>query len=247
MIGDIGLAPAAVESAHPTFTVRRFCPCESPARTLIVFDDELIGDAAISAARGRTIDGTLTDTELVLIGFGQSKFAALHQLRGQYFTFVEADLSVVGMVTTGAAAQLAAFVRDDVLGDCQREIGLIGYSLSALFAIDLLCQLGDRCNYLAMLSPSLWLDTQAETRLAGTLARRPETGLFLCAGGKEDQPIPADTLTMCERVAAQGTRLEAQFGSRAAHSVYPEADHTGIILAGMDRAITEFGKLPPQR
>ena len=60
---SLNLHPTKREIAGP-FSIRRYCAHPAPVRTIMFLDDELIGDAAIAAARARTIDGTLQAIEL---------------------------------------------------------------------------------------------------------------------------------------------------------------------------------------
>ena len=238
--GQVALRPIKLETADATFTVRRFRPTPQPSRTLIILDDELIGDAMIAAARLRAIDGSLPDTELLLVGFGDTEYGSLHQRRGASFTFAPCDLSLVGIETTGSASELSGFLREQVLPQCQSDIGLVGYSLSGLFAIDAIGALDGRCSYLAALSPSLWLDQTAEDRLAKKMAEDGNLRVFLGVGESEDDPIPGDDLSMQARVSRTGEELRRRFGERALIQIYARADHISVVLHAADRAILEF-------
>lgn len=244
---EVDLIATALPTGHPRFSLRRYRPVARPRRTLIVFDDELIGDAAIAACRLRTIDGSLADTELLLVGFGENRFAELHQRRGAGLTFFAHDLSIVGIEQTGTGRELAEFIRDEVQSLCAGEIGLLGYSLSGLFAIDLAREMAGSCSYLALLSPSLWLDVAVQDRLLDHMGKCHQLRVFLRVGGKEEQPIPGDRLTMCERVSAFGELLRSRYGERVEVRALADADHTSVILHAVDRALLSFQQdLPAQ-
>ena len=129
----IRLKPSELE-LHGPFTLRRYEPVPEPKRTIFVLDDNLIGDAAIAALRARTISSHLDDVELLLVGFDAEDFGTLDPLRGEYLTFGEYDLGFAALPKTGGAGELDAFLKGLAHAESSL-VGLLGYSLSAAFAM----------------------------------------------------------------------------------------------------------------
>lgn len=231
---------------HPTnrtamgpFTFRRYAPQRKVERSLIVLDDELIGDAAISATRARTIDGTINGFELILVGFGVDRFGSLHRARGRYLTHDEHDLTIVGMPETGEGEFFQQFIVDNILPLTQAPIGLLGYSLSGAFAIELFAQF-EMIDRVGLISPSLWIDDGLAGKLSFSADRRRGSGIFLTVGGHEIEIVANDGKTMCEQINEASEQIGQKWGSHLDYRPIAAADHTSIISNAMDLAITFF-------
>ena len=232
---DITLRPTARETFGP-FTLRRYRPFSETERTILVLDDDFIGDAAIAAARARSIVGAIAGVELVLVGFDAACFGPLHQARGAYLTHREFDLSMVGMTATGQGEALEDFVTDPGHFDGGQPSAILGYSLSGVFAINLL-QRHETFRHLALISPSLWLDHSLADTLSQAMESSAERRLFLAAGERETELPPGDDKTMIERIKHTAGRLEPAFAGRMECAWHAGVDHYGAITAAMDRAI----------
>ncbi|EDL48339.1 hypothetical protein [Erythrobacter sp. SD-21] len=230
----IRLNPSGLEARGP-FTLRRYSPVPDPKRTILVLDDNLVGDSAIAALRARTVSGLLDDVELLLVGFDAENFGALHAMRGEYLTFGEYDLGFAGLPATGSAAQLTEF-----LGGLLREestlVGVLGYSLSASFAMRFAGQL-EGLEFVGLLSAPLWLDAGLEDELAATLQAHPKARLYLAVGSLENDPAPFRPGSMVSLAEALAARLAPAMEERLDFLILPESDHTAVIVTGMDRAI----------
>ena len=223
---------------HGPFTLRRYSPVPEPKRTILVLDDNLIGDAAIAALRARTVNGTLDDVALVLVGFDAQDYGTLHPMRGEYLTFGEYDLGFAALPKTGGAEQLADFLRG-LAREYSTLMGLLGYSLSAAFAMRFAGEL-ERLEYIGLLSASLWLDAALEDELAATLEAHSDAKLHLSVGSLETDPAPLRTGSMVSLAENLAARLAPALGDRVDFQVIPESDHFGLLTAGMDRALTRI-------
>ncbi|QZD88737.1 hypothetical protein K3148_07625 [Qipengyuania aurantiaca] len=221
---------------HGPFTLRRYSPVPDPKRTILVLDDNLIGDAAIAALRARTVDGTLDDVALLLVGFDAEDYATLHPMRGEYLTFGEYDLGFAALPKTGGAEQLAEFLKGLVRAE-STLVGVIGYSLSAAFAMRFAGEL-ERLEYIGLLSASLWLDAALENELAATFETRPDARLHLSVGGLETDPAPFRPGSMVSLAEDLAARLARSMEDRLDFHRVPESEHFGVLTAGMDRAFS---------
>ncbi len=237
---NIHLRPSSRQAVGP-FTVRTYKPFSGPGRTILILDDDLIGDAAIAAARARAIDGTIRDVEFLLVGFDHETFGALHHARGRFFTHQPYDLSAAGMAVTGEAERLERFVTGGEHFEFSENSSILGYSLSGAFALDIFSR-HPVFHQLGLISPSLWLDEALEERLATALATAQDRRLFLSVGTRETETPPNDPKSMIERVGAAGSRFQSSFSDRVDYAALETHDHCGVITAAMDRAIVFLGR-----
>ena len=232
----VKLHPTPRETFGP-FTVRDYAPHAETDRTILVLDDDLIGDAAISACRARSIDGTIENTKLVLVGFDTDAFATLHQLRGEYLTHEERDLGFVGMEKTGHGQTLQSFLMGECLPSLDGRVSLLGYSLSGAFAINLFAG-SDAFEALGLVSPSLWLNPSLEDRLCSAATRLDRCSVALAVGECETEDAPGGGKSMFERVDELSEKLAPVMGDRFYYASGSHDDHTSVITSTMDRMIT---------
>ena len=232
----VKLHPTPRETFGP-FTVRHYTPHEETDRTILVLDDDLIGDAAISACRARSIDGTIKGARLVLVGFETDEFATLHQLRGEYFTHEQRDLGFAGMDKTGHGQTLQSFITDECLPPLGGRVSLLGYSLSGAFAIDLFAG-SDAFEAVGLISPTLWLDPGLEDRLDSATIQRDRCSVALAVGEREAEHAPGDSKSMFERVVGLSEKLAPVIGDRFYYASGSHDDHTSVFTSTMDRMLT---------
>ena len=232
----VKLHPTPRETFGP-FTVRYYAPHAETDRTILVLDDDLIGDAAISACRARSIDGTIKGVKLALIGFNADAFATLHQLRGEYLTHQERDLGFVGMEKTGRGQTLQSFIMDEFLPDLGERVSLLGYSLSGAFAINLFAG-PDAFEALGLVSPTLWLNPSLEDRLCSAATRLDRCSVALAVGECETEDAPGGGKSMFERLDELSEKLAPVMGDRFQYTLGSHDDHTSVITSTMDRVVT---------
>ena len=237
---SIALHPTDYETVGP-FTWRRYAPLQKVQHSVIVLDDELVGDAAISALRARTIDGTINGVELILVGFAVDRFGPLHRARGRYFTNDEHDLVSLGMPETGEGEVLRQFIEETILTRSRAPVGLLGYSPSGAFAIDLFSRF-EMLDRLGLVSPTFWIDDGSVNKLASSAARRRESKIFLTVGERESDIVANDGTSMRDQIAAAAALIGREYGSQIVYLPISEADHISIVTNAIDRAVRFFGR-----
>ncbi len=208
-----------------------------PQNTLIVLDDELIGNLAIAAAKALVLGGEIAPLTIIAIGFGDPDTPALMKARGRYLTFGERCLDLLGMDGTGQGRELLDYLEEGIIPLTSGQPGkpsLLGYSLSASFALHATFSHGLEVGKIGAISPSLWAEPISESVIEQTLERETSFVLRLAAGLKEtDRAQTGHDQHMFEKVEALSKKLATSFPSSVSWKVYEGETHWSIPFASI--------------
>ena len=210
-------------------TIRRIVLGDEPEHTLIILDDELIGDLCVASARALAAQGSIPSIEIIAVGMGEADLAQLSVNRAANYTFESGRLDVLGWPDTGHAGALQEFLSRSILPSCSSPKAnrtIIGYSLSASFALQAAQEIAHEIGAIGAISPSVW--AEPATIDAALTAFRDNTDLraFLCAGGaEEDAGLTQLPRHMWEIVRDLGADLAAVDESRVWTHIYEGETH----------------------
>lgn len=233
------------EICSSPFSVRTYLPSDHSDHCIVVLDDELIGDIVIGAARMAALAGLLPPVAIISVGFGAQRFDQLHKARGRYFTFNEIDLSVVGLFETGDAETLRCFL-DQYLPTVLASLnidpgtlpGLMGYSLSGYFALDMKMRYPDLFGALATFSPSLWVNMDETVNHAETYSIGHGGDFYLATGSLENVSDGTDDPAKMKQNARRIADLLGGGKNSRVHCEEIEgADHTTVVPLAVSRAL----------
>lgn len=214
--------------------------------TLIVLDDELIGNLAIAAAKALVMGGEVAPLTMIVIGFGNPDTPALMAARGRYLTFEEGCLDLLGMEETGQAGKLLDYLDGEVIpltSGMPGKPSLLGYSLSASFALHAAFSHGLGVGKVGAISPSLWAEPISGSLIEQTLERETNFVLCLAAGRNEtDRAQTGHDQHMFEKVASLGEQLSGSFPARASWKVYEDETHWSAPFASISEMLRRLAK-----
>ncbi len=213
----------------------------APRNTLIVMDDELIGDLVIAAAKALVLGSEITPLTLILIGFGDVESSVLMETRGRYLTFSENCLRPLNMEAAGYGRELLNYLDEEIIPLTTGIAGkpsLLGYSLSASFALHAAFAHGLPVGKIGAISPSLWAEPIASSLIAQTLERDADFVLHLSAGRKEtDRALTGHDQHMFEKVASLGEQLSDIFPTRTSWKIYENETHWSAPFASISEML----------
>jgi predicted alpha/beta superfamily hydrolase len=213
-------------------TTRRVLIGDRPEHTLIVLDDELIGDLCVASARAMAAQGSIPSIEIVGVGMGEADLAELSIFRAANYTFEQGRLDGLGWSDTGHADEFRDFLARTVLPECtlpKAHRTIVGYSLSGSFALQAAQGIGDQIGAIAAISPSIWAEPATNKAALAAYRADPELRVFLMAGALEnDAALTGLSKHMWEIVRDLGKDLAAVDDSRVWTQVYDGETHFSI-------------------
>lgn len=233
------LDPALVGSDG--YIIRRWVPCADVSQAMVVLDHELIGEALIGAARAMLVGGEIVPTAIYTVGFDTDQFGKLYRKRAEHLTMAPVDLGMLGIEKTGSGPKLLSFLQKRVLPTIALELphlkarpALAGFSLSGLFALQAATQFPHLFGDISAFSPSLFLDSEVQAKLATLLSQDQSRRLFLAAGRlEEDRAQTGLKQHMYELVTEMGASLQTDYGDRVVTRILESETHFSLPFSIM--------------
>ena len=213
-------------------TIRRVVIGDEPEHTLIILDDELIGDLCVASARAMAAQGSIPSVEIIAVGMGEADLAQLSVNRAANYTFERGQLDVLGWPDTGHAGAIQEFLSTTILPSCSSPKAnrtIIGYSLSASFTLQAARGIAQQIGGIGAISPSIWAEPATTDAALSAFRENTDLRAFLCAGGaEEDAGLTELPKHMWEIVRDLGADLASVDESRVWTHIYEGETHFGV-------------------